>query len=541
MPLLRKLLILSHRYIGIPLSFLFVLWFVSAFVMIYAGGMPRITPAMRLAGAGVLDFVRVQISAAKAASIAGISPTTASLRMVLGRPVYDFAEAGFSTRVFADDGAVLADLSLAQAQQVGADFLSMPVSALHYQATLTEADQWTLTQRNDLPLYKFAVADELDTEIYVAPGQAAVSVYTTDRSRLLAWLGTIPHWLYFTSLRLNQPLWYEFVVWSAGIGCVLAVLGLMLGVTQFRRIRPFSLWRSLPYRGGMRWHYLLGLIFGVFTLTWVFSGLLSMEPFAWTRARGLEVDPEVYTRGELDLAAFPNPQGQNWSELVPGEIKTVEFIWIQGRAHYLLNYVPHNLVPDNLGHSPMPSLANQTDGQVEHAHAGEIAERKRERLHQPYPIDGQAQADSLLLDAASFTVQPVFDSALLASQLDEAAPTAKVSAYELLRDYDDYYYSRANQLPLPVLRIKFDDPAASWFYVDPRQSRILAMAHRWSRLERWLYNGLHSLDFAFWYHRRPLWDIAVLFLLFGGLAGSVTGLYFGLRRVQRDLSGLLAK
>ncbi len=39
----RTLLILSHRYIGIPLSFLFVVWFASAFFMIYTGGMPRIT------------------------------------------------------------------------------------------------------------------------------------------------------------------------------------------------------------------------------------------------------------------------------------------------------------------------------------------------------------------------------------------------------------------------------------------------------------------------------------------------------------------
>jgi uncharacterized iron-regulated membrane protein len=36
----RRALILTHRYLGIPLSVLFVLWFVTGIAMIYVGGMP---------------------------------------------------------------------------------------------------------------------------------------------------------------------------------------------------------------------------------------------------------------------------------------------------------------------------------------------------------------------------------------------------------------------------------------------------------------------------------------------------------------------
>ena len=46
--LLRKWLILSHRYAGIVLSLLVVMWFVTGITMMYAGGMPRLTPEMRL-------------------------------------------------------------------------------------------------------------------------------------------------------------------------------------------------------------------------------------------------------------------------------------------------------------------------------------------------------------------------------------------------------------------------------------------------------------------------------------------------------------
>ena len=45
-------------------------------------------------------------------------------------------------------------------------------------------------------------------------------------------------------------------------------------------------------------------------------------------------------------------------------------------------------------------------------------------------------------------------------------------------------------------------------------SQVLAQIHRLNRVERWLYNGLHSLDFAFWYNS-PLWDIGMIALLPG--------------------------
>jgi len=41
MKLLRKWLILTHRYAGIVLSAFVVLWFATGITMMYAGGMPR--------------------------------------------------------------------------------------------------------------------------------------------------------------------------------------------------------------------------------------------------------------------------------------------------------------------------------------------------------------------------------------------------------------------------------------------------------------------------------------------------------------------
>jgi hypothetical protein len=515
----KTLLILSHRYIGIPLSFLFVVWFLSAFVMIYAGGMPRITDAMRIEGASSLEFDKVTVSPWQALGLLGYSPYEARLRTILGRPVYEFPELRYpSTFIWADDGEFLTQLTPEQGAQIASDFLSLPVEQFVYEEFITQADQWTIAIPNELPLFKYNVVDDFETQVYVSPSNARVAVYTTRQSRLLAWLGTIPHWFYFADLRANQALWYDIVVWSSGIGCLLALLGLIMSFTQWRKVRPFSLSKAIPYKGMMRWHYILGTVFGVFVLTWAFSGMLSMEPFAWSDAQGLAVDEGVYQEGVLNMAAFPEIDEQQWQGLVATQnpeavIKEVDFRWIGGAPFYLASY------------SDSSSL--QMD--------------KRDRLHQPYNIIGQLESNSLLIDAENFQPKDGFDINELVSKLDASIEEADVVESAVLAKYDDYYYSRNNQLPLPVLRIKFNDPAQSWIYVDPGKSELLSLVHKYSRVERWLYSGLHSLDFAFWYHKRPLWDLGVILLLAGGLAVSFIGLYFGLRRLKSDVAFLLGK
>lgn len=511
----KTFLILSHRYIGIPLSFMFVLWFVSGFFMIYTGGMPKVTPDMQIDGAEAIDFSRVRVTPREAVDVAGFDPPAARLRNILGRPVYELGDPGYSSSfVYADTGELMEPLSVEQSAALASAFLDIPLEQFQFAETLEDhTDQWTFTVRRDLPLHKFVVNDGLGTEVYVSPYNAIVSAYTTSQSRLLAWLGTIPHWLYFEGLRDNQPLWYQIVVWSSGIGCVSALLGLCLGVTQFRKVRPFQLKRAIPYRGLMRWHYILGCLFGVVTLTWVFSGLVSMEPWDWTNANGVRLSPAVYAEGDLALEEFPNPALMNWSATTDFPVKEIEFSRVLAQPWYVAAFMP---TADSIG-------------------------GKRDRLHQPYNINGQLEASSVMVSAEDGSLQRGFDPGLLAAKLDAAVTEAEVTEYELLDEYDDYYYSRASQLPLPVLRVKFNDPNESWVYVDPGQAQVLSLIHKYSRIERWLYSGLHSLDFAFWYHKRPLWDVGVLFLMTGGLATSLLGLYFGIRRLRADIAQLIGR
>jgi hypothetical protein len=501
----RKWLILSHRYLGIGLCLLLVMWFASGIVMIYAGGMPSLTPESRRAHLPPIDFSRVTLSAAEAAARAGLdAPQRATLAMVLERPAYRFAGRTPVT-VFADTGDVLEPVPVAQSRAIASRFLQIPGSLLRDAGQVTTPDQWTLTLARLGTLQKFTVDDDAATEVYVSPRTAEVVLATTRRDRMLAWTGVIPHWMYFSWLRVNQPLWYRIVVWTSTGACVLTLLGLVLGVTQWRRPRPFRLAAAVPYAGWMRWHYVTGAVFGTFALTWAFSGLLSMEPYEWTNAQGLEVDSEALSGGPVEVARFPAATAAAWAGVAQGRaIKEVELARIQDEPYYVV----HLDAPER--------------------------RLRAERLHQPYYVTGRAERDRLLVAAGTMQVrdQP-FSVESLMSRITAALPDEKVVEQTLLTEYDSYYYSRGRQTPLPVLRVKFDDPAQTWLYVDPEMSRVLGSVPKLARVERWFYNGLHSLDFAFWYSRRPLWDIGMIVLLLGGLSTSLIGTFLGARRIVR--------
>ena len=196
-------LILIHRYLGIPLSVLFLVWFASGIVMMYTRDMPRLTPELRLERLPELDLDRIALAPAAAAGRAHLSPTprSALLLTVLDRPAYRFD----GVTVFGDTGERLDAVGPTAATAVASRFTGRPREAVEYVGTLTEPDQWTLVERSELPLHRFVIDDDAGTELYVSPRTAEVVMLTTRRSRALAWIGAIPHWFYFTALRGNQP------------------------------------------------------------------------------------------------------------------------------------------------------------------------------------------------------------------------------------------------------------------------------------------------------------------------------------------------
>lgn len=512
---IRKTFILAHRYLGIVLSLMFLMWFLTGIGMIYSRGMPRLTPDVRLARLSPLDLNRVQLTLSEAAERAelGDVPQRAALLTVMDRPAYRFTDRG-SVTVFADNGELLEGVDADQAKAIAGRFMRLPESQMSYAGLIEESDQWTMTLARQLPLHRISANDPSRTDLYVAPATGEVVQVTTRGSRLLSWVSTIPHFLYFAPLRAKSELWWNLVVWTSALGCVLAFLGIVLGIWHSKFSRPFQ-WSRVssyfPYTGWMRWHYIAGLVFGVFTLTWVFSGMLSMEPFEWSqRDGGFEFGlREAFPTGPAELPEFPALVAADWQNVL-GErpIKEIEFARIMNKPHYIVRGGP-----DQTAEPGWP------DGG-----------------HQPYYVMRGKDPVRRVIAANPFDIrQEPFSAAAITGRVKDAIPDVAITETQLLTEYDYYYYSRDSQSPLPVVRVKLDDPNKTWLYVDPEVGQLAGQVNSGNRVERWLYNGLHSLDFPFWYYRRPVWDIGVIILSLGGAMVSGIGLMLGIRRVRRGV------
>ncbi len=489
---LRKWTILTHRYLGIVFSLVFVVWFVSGIAMIYARGMPRLTPETRLERLPALNLSTVRLSAREAADRVGVeSPGSVQLLNVTGRPAYRFGGRGAVT-VFADDGTKfqMDEVDIPLALLIASAFTGLEEFRLDHRGVLFEADQWMISERGQLPVHKVVADDSAGTVLYISQNSGEVAVMTTRGSRALAWVAAIPHWFYLKSLRENGPLWSQVVIWTAAIGTVMATLGILVGLLTLRPKGP----NVIPYRGLMRWHYITGAVFGVFTLTWVFSGLLSMDPWGWADGGGLPTGriQQVFRGGALDLEMYPRLDVADWERAFGGrKVKELSFERIQGDAFY---------------------NATLDDGKNVLVAAETLAERS-----EPYGTD------------------------LLMDQIRDAFAGESIVASDVLHEYDSYYYERGSAPPLPVLRVQFDDPEQTWIYVDPARSSLMRRVTSRDRLDRWIYNGFHSLDFSFWYTSRPLWDIGVIVLSLGGLSTTLIGMYLGFGRLGRGIASLVRR
>src|SRR2546427_3318440 len=108
----RKLLILTHRDLGIVLSVFFVVWFISGIGMMYTGGMPSLTPKARLERLAPLDFTAIKL----APSEQGESVTVLTF---MGRPAYRID----GQTIFADNGDTLDEVDQQKAMLIASQYM----------------------------------------------------------------------------------------------------------------------------------------------------------------------------------------------------------------------------------------------------------------------------------------------------------------------------------------------------------------------------------------------------------------------------------
>ena len=482
---MKRALIFVHRWLGIVLCLLFLIWFPSGIGMMY-WGFPAVTAEDRVERSPVLDPSKIRVSAAEAWARLRLpdAPTSVTLNSFDGRPVYRFDEG----LVYADTGEEPTEVSTLMVRRMAAAWTGQPLPDALVER-IEEVDQWTVQQNlaNLQPLWKFSWPN--GEQVYVSQALGEVVQYTTTASRVGAYLGPIPHWFYITPLRKHGPEWSRIVIWSSGIGTFAAILGIVIGAWMYspsRRYRRDGAPSAIPYRGQKRWHMVFGLVFGIATVTWAFSGMLSMDPFPSDSGGGIE-RPDIMEalRGEMPFASFAAKHPREAITQLAGlQVKQLELTSFAGEPLY---------------------VATLADGST--------------RI---VPLDGDPRQE--------------FDRARLVDVVTTAAPSATT---RVLEQYDRYYLDRNRERPLPVILAELNDVEHTRYYIDPKTARIVGGYSDANWMNRWLYNGLHSFNFPWLYNYRPLWDIVVIAFMLGGTALSVTSLVLAWRVIGRKLRGVV--
>lgn len=515
---MKRFLYLIHRWAGIAVALFMFVWFVSGFVIMYAGS-SALNVSEQLAGAETLKAEAGLLSVGDAWRISAAARATLPVQKGRNEPE---AKAGFNGDYIASarlmrqahqpvwlvengaaqrfalsaltgelrltsvaDAALIAENWIKKTSAV--DAVSTPIKHLDTGPQDTSVRNYAALR----PFHRFAVG-ESGRELLISERTGEVVRDSTPFARALYLTGNWIHLLRpiesFGSehARRNVQLWSGFIAFGASL------TGIIIG---FQRWRPgwfggstYSKGRVHPYRDVWNtWHFWVGLIGGFAALLWAFSGYLSTNP--------------------LQLFSPANPSREQLSAY-------------QGKQPpaTLLEWQPSS----TLIHAEQ-THAEKDIVEIQWRYLGEKAA--------VYALSREGEAIAQNVDGAAAR----FDETDLLQAAERAFKTGTVIRYSLLNEYDNYYYRRHEQSlldrPLPILRVEFSDSAKTNLYLDPQSGRLLSKQDSSRRVYRWLYSALHHWDFG-WLQLRPLWDAWMLPLVGMGIVLGGTSVVLGWKRLQ---------
>jgi hypothetical protein len=470
-----RILTLLHRWWGIVFCLFFAMWFASGIVMHFAP-FPTRSEADRFAGTAPIDLTRLLHGPAQAVAASGIGD---ALRIRLVQrgdgPIYLVTGPSGEKALRADDLGDGGVHSERQALVIGIDdAVRRGLKPAKAGIDAIAYDQWTVSGEFDShrPLYRMALNDGPGTELYLSSTSGEVVLHTARRERLLNYFGSIAHWLYPTELRHHRA-WSQMMWWLSLLALTGSILGLVLGMA--RLCLPSSRVKS-PDHGWKAWHYGFGLVYAPFILIWVFSGWLSMD------------DGQLFSGGATPMEIKAIAGAAGWETLPPGDemrdiregAKEVEWFALGSR----------------------------------------IYRRERTGLDQQRVIRADAKRELSLQDRA-FLQPDEINFAIKGLARD--CTTASVVGV------DDNYAVNPTIRHAPVFRAICGD---AWFDIDGAGGALLQKLDPSRRAYRWLFGGLHTLDFPALTSLPLLRASIIVALCLCGLAFSLTGVVIAARRLR---------
>lgn len=472
-----------HRFTGTIISFCFFMWFVTGLVLIYHP-YPRLSDSADNARKEILPDSLPNME--KLTASVRDSVNSISVRQFLGQTLIRVSAGDSTFTQCADTSQRKHKVTFADIETIArrwVDEKPANVDTLHKRA------QWILYERYEraMPIYKFTYNDADGHELFISGKTGSVQQFTDRNQRFWAWIGAIPHKLYFPIIRENVDVWKAFIT-TGGILCLLASLsGFCIGIyIQTKNRKRTHSWHNPFKRFVYRWHHLLGLIFGIFLIGWGISGSLAMQKMPkWIVPYKGEYSmyaPDIWEDDSLDLSTFK-----------------LDYVTLK-RAYPALKEVKWTTI----GEKPVYDIVTDStelfiDASTEVVKQLEVIPQSvTNRIKKVYGKD------------VNFTIEKMYD-------------------------YDEYYLSYDGDLELPVYKVNIDDEDGSRLYIGVHNDYVRYFNHN-KMARKWMFSALHYLNYKWLVERPVLWHTSIWILCLGGALVSLTGMWLGIKYIKRSIS-----
>lgn len=471
-----------HKISGSAIALFFLMWFVTGLVLIYH-------PYPRLSDRQINDKKELLPSSLpgmdEIRNKVGNNVMQLSVRQSQGQTlaVGKYAD-GKTFEVVIGDSTEVKPVTFASVCETACRWVDWPVDRVD---TLHERGQWVLYSRYDrlMPIYKFCYDDERRHELFIS-GKTGEVLQLTDRTqRFWSWVGAIPHKLYFSAIRKDVGLWKGLLTIGGALCFIAAASGMLLGLhvlyhSSTKRKILFNPYKKRLYR----WHFASGLVFGLFVVTWGLSGIFSMQRIPqWLVDYGgrYSVSSSAFWgRAVLPLDSFKLDYNSLLGKYAA--VKEISLESFAGVPSYRLVHSDREVWIDASSENAVRELFLDRDA----------VKRAVKSFHG---------------DAVPFRMT-------------------------IMDDYDSYYLSRHQDLPLPVYKVDVDDGYGSRYYVDPRSGHVRYFNDN-KMLKKWVFSGLHYFNVEGLVERPLLWTVCIWTLSVGGITVCLTGLMLGLLLLRR--------
>lgn len=476
---MKALVYLSHRYLGLLLAPMVLLWSFSGLVLMYVP-FPELTEDKRVL---LLPPLKLEQCCDKEFyhSIIPANVKAVSLETLNRQAVIKVTDAENNLQIYSLNSLALfpdIDQTLARSISQIASDLSIK------QIDLIEMDQWTIysTYNKHRPLYRVSFNDDEATELYVSSKTGEVVQLTTRFQRNWSWVGTVAHWLYPTFLKQYPKFWYGLFVGLALLSLLLVLTGVWIGLKQLKNF-------SSPYKGINLIHHWAGVVVSAVLCAFLFSGILLMNPGGFIKYERINTDEAFGKKIQrLDVVNSLMTLGQKPELFSDNRIVNITMSAWNNKPYWFVT---------------------SSNGDVSHYDERFVIAKIE-----------QAQLEEIGIKLA---------------EGDDAEEELTIKQYLMTRE-DSYYYSHKRQVELPVWKIERDSSNSEQiFYVSPTTGKLLKTVDSSTRINRWLFAALHHWDFSQTLRQRPLRDFVLVSIMLLLILFSLTGLYLSAKRIKQSI------